>query len=464
MILREYTNKSSSIIPLGTILLCALILRLYKIHEIFPFDFDQQIPAFAARDFLINGKLSLIGQELSFQGLFIGPLHTWVQFIPYAVCNLKPDCVPYFFTIIGVLTIAAIYFIVRKIVDTKTARIIAILIAVSFAQINYEIIVNSNFFILPASAGLVYFAHLYYRGKNWASLAGSFIAGLATVNFNPIFIFSAVAYYSVFTIRRPKQLSIIPLNLLMFAVNFLPLIIFDVRHSHILLNSVAKFANQNVTVINPVSRFIFLVKDIELPFYSNFLFQSSNPILILFTLALILKGAISTLQFKKRFYLIFPLWILASTLGFVFYSGHIPDYYFLQTILPFVILITLPMRKSFFLFLIFIVIFLYTNISHIINYKSNINYLIKKKAVEYVVKNSNGATFNVYYDMPAGLNTGYGYLFTMAKQEPRENGQFLYILEFADPSKFIIQKYYKSFPDKHIQVETFNFLHVISVK
>ena len=79
------------------ILLTGFILRIYKIEQAFPFDFDQQIPAEAAYNFFINHKITLIGQELSFKGFFLGSLHNWIQFIPYGICNLKPPdhCVSY---------------------------------------------------------------------------------------------------------------------------------------------------------------------------------------------------------------------------------------------------------------------------------------------------------------------------------------------------------------------------------
>ena len=45
---------------LALILIAALFLRLYKIEEIFPFDFDQQVPAEAAFDFFTYHKITLV--------------------------------------------------------------------------------------------------------------------------------------------------------------------------------------------------------------------------------------------------------------------------------------------------------------------------------------------------------------------------------------------------------------------
>jgi len=115
--------------PLLFILLTALILRIYKIDQAFPFDFDQQIPAEASYEFFVNHKITLIGQELSFKGFFLGPLHNWIQFVPYGICSLKPDCVPFFYILIGILTIMVLYLVVKKIFGDKTAVIACALAA-----------------------------------------------------------------------------------------------------------------------------------------------------------------------------------------------------------------------------------------------------------------------------------------------------------------------------------------------
>ena len=59
-------NKSYLIILFAL----SILLRFYKITEAFPFDFDQEVPAIAAYNFYKLHKLTIIGQELSFQGFF----------------------------------------------------------------------------------------------------------------------------------------------------------------------------------------------------------------------------------------------------------------------------------------------------------------------------------------------------------------------------------------------------------
>jgi hypothetical protein len=66
--------------------------------------------------------------------------------------------------------------------------------------------------------------------------------------------------------------------------------------------------------------------------------------------------------------------------------------------------------------------------------------------------------------MPPGLNTGYSYLFKAFGKNPVEGGDFLYILDFKDPTKFDIAKYASTYPGKHLSLDTFGFVNLVSVK
>ena len=104
------------------------------------------------------------------------------------------------------------------------------------------------------------------------------------------------------------------------------------------------------------------------------------------------------------------------------------------------------------------------NISRVIYAQSSSNYRVKKQAVDYVIDDSGNRSFNVYYDMPFGLNTGYSYLFKVLGKNPQEGGENLYILELIRPSQFELVKYLKAFKDKQIFVKVIGFIHLIVIK
>lgn len=465
MIFEVFTAKGlKKNISLLIIIILGLTLRVYKLGEAFPFDFDQEIPAIAAYDFFINRKLTLIGQELSFKGFFLGPLHNWIQFIPYGLCNLKPDCVPFFYITIGIVTIVILYLVLKKIFDNKIATIASAIYAISFAAIGIERGVNSNFFLFLTSIGLLFSLYKYFLGKDIYLITGSFLAGIATVNFNPVFIFSSLAFFTTALFRKRRSIVLFILGISALLVNYTPLLLFNFRHDNIIWNNFQKFISQNSATSGYFDRVVFLTKDVALPFYSNYFFQSANKLLLALTFFLIILGFYLIIKTKDNFLMFLPIWMIITIFGFVFYKGHMPDYYFQQTLLPLIILVSLGLRKSLLVFVIFTSIFFFTNLIRNINFHSDVNYQAKKRVVDFIVNESSGNSFNVFYDMPPGLNTGYSYLFKISGHEPQEAGKYLYFLEFVDPTHFRKYKYSNVFPDKKITVNVIGFVHIVSVK
>lgn len=440
------------------ILTVGFSLRLVKIGERFQFDYDQQIPAQAAYDFFERDKISLIGQELSSPGLFLGPLHNWIQFIPYGFCNLLPDCVPYFFGLVGLFTAVIIYLVLKQIFGVKVGTITATIYFISQAIIGDELGPDSNYFLPLASTILLFAYHKYRLGKNFYLPLGAFTAGLATVNFNPVFIFTAAAFFAACFFRKNFKVGVFVLAQLAFFVNFLPLVIFNARHDNLLGQSILAFTSRNVTVGNPASQAIFLVKDVALPFFTYYLFNYTNIVLIAATAVIILLG----LKIARRESLFLTLWIPTVILGFIFYRGHIPDYYFGQAAIPMFILVALVLSRHFLLFASFLVIFLFFNLAY--SYPVGINYQLKKSVIKYIVNDSGNAPFNVYFDMPPGFATGYNYLFKAKKHQPQEGAANLYVLEIPKGDKFDMTRYYKAFPDKQLSSSVFGYIYLVSIK
>lgn len=463
MIYEAHTRKITRYFPILFVVTLGIFLRLYKIKEAFPFDHDQETAANAAFNFLQGGKLSLIGQELSFPGFFLGPIHNWINIIPYALCNRQPDCVPYFTTTIGVLTTISIFLVVDNIVTRNAAFVASLIFAASFAAIGFERGVNSNYFLPLSSLVLFFCLYKYFKGKSSYLAIGALIAGLATVNFNPVFIFSSVAFFLTSLARAKKEFKIYIISIIAFLINYLPLLIFNIRHESILSQSLFSFISQNAQETEFWQKIIYLIRAVIFPFWASFLFQSANPLLLIVLLIITLLGFYYLLKNSEKVLLFLPVCILTALFGFLFYKGHIPDYYFIQTLLPFAILTSIVVTKNRILTLIFLSIFLFMNLKAAQNYNTIINYQFKKQAVDYIVNDSQEKSFNVYYDFPIGLNTGYSYLFKAKGRQPQEGGDNLYIIDFKDPADFNLNKYETTFSDKKVKVKSLGYLHIVSV-
>ncbi|MDP2632602.1 MAG: glycosyltransferase family 39 protein [Candidatus Curtissbacteria bacterium] len=460
MISKVFTKNLKGHKVLLPILLIALILRLYKINYAFPFDFDQEAPALAAYDFFINHKISLIGQELSFEGFFLGPLHNWVEFIPYGTCNLMPDCVPYFFTLLSLLNVVALYFTSQKIFDKKTAIITSFVYAISYGALATDRNVASNFFVLLALTGLLYALKRYFEGKNLFLIVGAFISGVAVVNFTPIFIFPAIAFFITAILKKEKQPLIFVAAAFAFLINYLPLFIFNIRHNNLIVNSLLNFANQNSAKEINMDKLSFVVKDVLVPYYTNYVFHSSSFIFTAFGLVLVAIGLYKLSKFEDKYYYFFPILIATTILGFTAYGGHIPDYYFQPTLIPFVLLMALALKTRI-LLAVFIPIFLIMNLQAQASYSTENNYQVKKEVVKRILASTEDESFNVYYNLPTGFSFGFDYLFRAMRRQYKEGAKNLYILESSTADA---GRYMDTFSDKQVSTTRIGAFQIVSVK
>ncbi|GEM_PF-6619701 len=442
--------------------LTSLVLRLYRV-SLAPFDHDQQIPAQFAYDFFRLHKTSLIGQELSFMGFFLGPLHNTLELIPYGFCKLDPVCVPYFYTFVGALIIISLYLIVKSVFNKKTAIISSAFFSIAYAAINHERAINSNFFLVLSQGLLLYCLHKYFQNKNYYLPLAAFVCGIAVVNFNPVFIFSALTFAAISLLRRKKEIYIYAVSAIAFGINYLPLIVFNLRHQNLLLNNFKVFMEKSAGLPVNLDRILFVSKDIVLPFYTNFFFQSRQPFFAIITLLLIIVGAKIVLK-EKNYYLYLPLLIIVTFVSFIFYQGQVSEYYFWPTLLPVVILVAKTLQKNTALLISFLLLFIYSNLNYLYKEESHVNLKIKKEVVSYIEEDTSTKSFKLYNDMPRGLNTGYDYLFKIAKSQPVPDGENLYILAFGKPELFYMENYYKTFRNQDINLKVFGYVEVVSVK
>ena len=444
------------------------ILRFSQIIH-FHFDFDQQVPAEAAYSFFVDGRVSLIGQELSFPGFFLGPINDWIQFIPYGLCNLKPDCAPFFSIVVSLFVLALSYFLLKAIYGAKIAAIVVAIFALSSWQILFDLNPNSNLFLLLSSVGVLYSIAKYYSGDQKFLILGAFICGIAIVNFNPVFIFTAVAFLAAALVKvRLIKLHTILLAIGVFSINLTPIFIFNLRHENIIFDNFVKFLTQNTVAgisINPFN----LISQTVLPFYSNFLYLDIHSIYGLlvqfFSVALLILGLLKLNIKNKIEHSFLLLWIFVVVFGFTLYKGHIPEYYFIQIILPLVIIGAIALKKNIYLFLMFVLIFALSNFQEISGFKSFVNYQSKKKIVNHIISDTSDETFDVIYEVPLGFETGYDYLFKINNNQPQENGKNLYIVGIGDGAYTINQKYGQKFQTRKVkELKIKENVHVVSVK
>lgn len=446
------------------LILIAAPLRFYRIGEMFSFDYDQEIAANAAYEFIKNGKIPLIGQELSFPGFFLGPIHNLIQILPYSACNLKPDCIPYFFVIIGILTTFLLYQIVKKLFSRKSATIASAIHAVSFVIIGNERGPSSNYFLFLTSIFMLYCTFKYLNGKGYFLVLGGFIGGLAVVNFNPVFIFTLIAYFTYSLLAKRKDIKLLVLSLSAALINLIPLILFNLRHDNILFKNFLIFFNQSSSSQGVIERIYFNFWHILIPYYTNFLFLTNGLIYRVLTVLILTSAIYALLKKDNRIGRLIVLSIVVPFIGLSFYKRPIPDYYFFQTIPAFILLIAIYLSRRFYLFLFFATLFLFANLNMLFFYRPGISYSLKKTVVNYIIQDSGSDSFNVYFNLPVGLNTGYNYLFKAYGKLPQENFINLYIIDSANDFGAAQFNYSRTFSDKQISYKFIGPINIVKIK
>src|SRR3989304_175279 len=104
--MQKFLVKNKGII---LILLLGLFLRVYKAQEFFLYSHDQDLLGWFIKDVVVNHHLRLIGQEISTQGIFIGPLFYYLQIPFYLLFGMDPigSLVPV--TLLGLFAIWSFY-------------------------------------------------------------------------------------------------------------------------------------------------------------------------------------------------------------------------------------------------------------------------------------------------------------------------------------------------------------------
>jgi hypothetical protein len=429
MILNAFTaNLRKKNTVLATIIILALLLRVYKITDSFQFDYDQAVPADYAYSLLRDKKLSLIGQELSSPGFYLGPIHSLILVPAYYFCNLSPDCVPYYFLLISTTIIGILFILTKKMFNNNVAISVTLIQAISFAAISLERLANSNYFLFLSSIILMFSLYKYFKGKDKYLMIGGFVAGVATVNFNPVFLFSAFAFFLCSLMRPKKSLVLYFYTIILCLLNYLPLLYFNIRHNNILINNLSNFLHKNVSSDSWFKGSNLIIVKNALSYFSYYIFHNAHVLFFIITLIFILKGLHVMLKTKNRFLISIVIWPLVVIIGFFWYKGPIPSYYFQQATLPVLVIISMALSKTPKTAFILLVIILVFNIKSAILARDPFNYKLKKSIVSYIIKDTYFKNFSIDYQMPLARSIGYNTLFKLYGREPKLNQETLYIV------------------------------------
>jgi hypothetical protein len=430
MICWENMAKKQVLILIA-ILLFASILRFYRLPEMAQLDFDQQYAANFAYNVVKVYPIQLIGQGLSIEGLFMGPLYFYYLIPFYMVTDLHPLGGAIGSVLLGLFGVAVYFFVALKMFGFPAAILTAFYKAISYASLTADWAVTPAF-----SSDIIvlitwYLFYRYYQGETKILPVLAFVFGLYT-SFHPILF----PFYLVFLVllllkRKLPNLKITLISIISFIIPIMPLIIFEFLHQFWEVRRLIELFTGPAKESRSLERFFeygkFISNDparmLSLPI------EWSPVVLIIIGVVVfyLIKNKIAF--WKDNFHPKMLLVTYSVFLGYyAFFPAHVPEYYLiaLTTLTTFYLLGTLSLlfKQKFLITLLIIIIvnISYQNFKQLIDKWENpslITLYHKDFIVKEIVKRQPEGEFYVSYIKELGWNFGFDYLFKLYGHVPQ---------------------------------------------
>ncbi len=218
--------------PLGLlflILIIATILRFYKIEDLFIFGFDEEHQTSMAMTIVKNFHIIWIGVSASNLDFYLGPF--WVYFTSFWLYLSKgnPLITGYVASVIGVITTFTIFWIGRRLFNTK----VGLLVSLIYATLPLMVFSDRKFLTpsLVPLLSLVMFISLYQLKHSGRWLLVFAVAyGLVFHIHLSLAFFSIPAVYWLIKYRKKISRQLFLAGLALFILIISPLIAFDYFH------------------------------------------------------------------------------------------------------------------------------------------------------------------------------------------------------------------------------------------
>lgn len=330
--MRRILNILSKNWLLTTTILFGIFLRFYKLNGFTTFLGDQGRDAIIIKRIVTFEHFPAIGAPTSIGQVYLGPFYyyfiaPWLLFFNFN--PIGPVVGVAFFSTIYLLIN---YFIVKELIDKKTALISTVFL--SFSSVLIELSRFSwNPNLLPLFILLtIYFLIKSLQTHRWYffALTGAFLSFSIQLHYLALFIFPTVGILCLnYLIKNKNQIKKTFFNLSYLIFNFLffssPLIIFDIRHQFLNTNNFLKLFQQSgsSTLLNKINSLT------DSFFYLNlFSFHIDLNKFLVYLLLSFLVIAYFTLYKQKSNLKLFLIFFLLTILSMTFYNGQKHPHYF----------------------------------------------------------------------------------------------------------------------------------------
>ena len=318
-------------IAIISVLLIGAFFRLYKIDQYMTFLGDEGRDAIAMRDIVLLKHVPLIGPGTSIGNMYLGPWYYYLTAPSLLLAGFSPVGPSIQVAIIGLLTIALIWWVGRQ----WFGRVPALLISTLYS-LSPTIIISSRsswnpnvtpFFALLTIYGiwkvwrLGYWRWLIITAISFAFVLNSHYLGLLLLPFMVLFVFISS--------KTQNSHRYLLLSIIYFLVLMSPLLWFDLRHNWSNFKSIKTFFTDRQATVNfkaykALPNIWPIWQDISVSLLS----AKNKPVGI--TVAAILTLGwlwLATHRPSKDFWFL-SAWLATGLIGLGLYKQHIYDHYY----------------------------------------------------------------------------------------------------------------------------------------
>lgn len=395
------------------------------------FDWDQETLAFQMKGIIQNHDLILIGHRATdAMGFYFGPYFEYL-FVPfYYLSRLHPFGVIPLIVFINILFVCLALFVVGRIFGKNIVLGFLFLWAVNPLIIIYDITVWAPL-VIPL--GYLLTLLILWRIYSKTSVSNFVLLGLVLGFFTQIhsLFFFMDLFVALFllgmTVQKkisiPVLLRRLPAITIPVLVFFSPLVLFDIRHDYLNLRLFFGYFSRRAVGVVKLGESL----DVLANFFKPLTVVNMQWGIVLFYIAifvLLVYLIRSKKDFRKLFYSVtLCLWILTAVI-LLRLTQRPSEYYFLY-LYPLITIALLDffLRVHRVVAVGFCVLFFAANILTLHKQiQPAIRGLYTKDQIAQTIKRKVGTQpYSIAYDMPAGLNNGYGYLLDWHGIKPSEN-------------------------------------------
>lgn len=423
-------QKEAFIIFLS-ILVLATLFRLYRISEYMTFLGDEGRDALVVRNMLIDRHFPLIGPPTSVGNIYLGPLYYYMMAVPMFFVWLNPVSAAVMNALIGVATVALIYYFSKQWFSRMSGLIASFLYAISPVTIIYS---KSSWNPNPAPFfALLSIGGLYQVNKTgnflWLILTGVTMAATIQMHYLGLILIPVVfvIWLNEIIRRKTNQLKVkkfflgTVLGIFSFFIVMSPLFWFDIRHNFLNYRAITELFSQGGSITPNILENLSKIPEIYTFNLIGRYMAASNWYLS------IIVGLLVLLAFRKNKWPILALgiWLLVGLIGLSFYKGNIYDHYlgFLNPA-PFLLLGSLATIKKGKLVTVFLVILVV--ILTVLNLQKNPNLISPNRQLQrtqevskFILGKSQGQDFNFALLSQNNYDAAYQFYLDLYGNKPK---------------------------------------------